>query len=107
MPFIPVDVSVLAEKHLADISIAGLGGQVQSGPGLFKFFTFIFLIFLENIIWQIWVCPTESNSNLQPGLLIEHVDTRVHVEEDLHQVDVPVARRQQQGGPTRSKEIFF
>ena len=34
MPFPPVDISVLAEKHLADVGIAGLGGKVESGPDI-------------------------------------------------------------------------
>ena len=34
MPFPPVDISVLAEEHLADVGIAGLGGKVESGPDI-------------------------------------------------------------------------
>ena len=34
MLFPPVDISVLAEEHLADVGIAGLGGKVESGPDI-------------------------------------------------------------------------
>ena len=36
MPFPPVYISVLAEEHLADVGIAGLGGKVESGPDMWK-----------------------------------------------------------------------
>ena len=65
-PFIaPVDVSVLAEQHLADISIAGLRRQVES----------------------------------RPGLLVEHVNPGVHVQEDLDEVEMSVTGGQQERRP--------
>ena len=51
-----VDVGVLSQQHLADISIAGLCRQVES----------------------------------RPGLLVEHVNPGVHVQEDLDEVEMSV-----------------
>ena len=76
-PFIvPVDVSVLAEQHLADISIARLSGQVQSGPGL---------IFTISHFWKtssdkfefVQLLTVIERGKLQPGLLVEHIDQHI------------------------------